>query len=285
MDLNGKVAFVTGAGQGLGWGIANAFALAGARVVVNDIDDDLAVAAAAHIEAAGGMAAAARFDVADGPAFASAVASTLERWTRVDVVVHAAIFMPLVTFEALDARTWRRQLDVGIGGLFNAAKAVWPAMLRQGGGHVIGVASGSSLRGYTEEVAYCTVKHGVEGFVKALALEAEARGIAVNSMGPGAPIKPTRMGWDELNALPSDMTAQWADPVELGRAFVWLASQPPTRFSGLRFDAGPIVATLEHEGASFTFEPEKVTAYPEDFRQRQDWRADYPRTEPPGPTS
>lgn len=273
MDLSGKVALVTGAGQGFGWGIAHAFARAGARVVVNDIATEETQRTVEGIARDGGAALAASFDVADAHAFAAAVAATLERWERLDVVVHAAIHMPLVAFEALDEASWRRQLDVGLGGLFNAAKAAWPAMVRQGGGHLIGIASGSSLRGYVDEVAYCTVKHAVEGFVKSLALESDVRAIAVNTMGPGAAIKPTRMGWRELEALPPQVKADWADPIDLGRAFVWLATQPPERFSGVRFDAGPLVATLDREGPSFEFAPEKVTRYPDDFRERLAWRA------------
>jgi NAD(P)-dependent dehydrogenase (short-subunit alcohol dehydrogenase family) len=279
MNLVGKVALVTGAGQGFGWGIANALARAGARVVVNDLRAGEAERTVVDIQAAGGEALAAPFDVADRPAFETAVERTLDRWGRVDVLVHAAIYMPLTPFEALDGPEWRRQLDVGLSGLFHGAKAVWPAMVRQGGGHIITVASGSSLRGYTEEVAYCTIKHGVEGFTKALALEAEGRAIAINTMGPGALIKPTRMGWEELHSLPLETTATWADPIDLGRAFVWPATQPPERFSGLRFDAGPIVATLDREGPDFPFDAESVTSYPEDLRSRQAWRASYPRTE------
>jgi hypothetical protein len=64
--------------------------------------------------------------------------------------------------------------------------------------------------------------------------------------------------------------------VELGKAFVWLAAQPPSRFSGLRFDAGPIVDTIAREGWDFDFAPEKVTAYVQDFVARQEWMANYP---------
>jgi NAD(P)-dependent dehydrogenase (short-subunit alcohol dehydrogenase family) len=122
------------------------------------------------------------------------------------------------------------------------------------------------------------VKHAQEGFAKALALEAEADGapIAINTMGPGRPIKPTRMTWAELARVPEAEHAAWADPTELGRAFVWLACQPPARFSGLRFDAGPILDTIAREGPDFAFAPEKVTLFPDDLRAREAWRAAYP---------
>ena len=111
--------------------------------------------------------------------------------------------------------------------------------------------------------------------MKALALEAAPYRIAINSLGPGKPVKPTRITWAELDALPAEAKAGWADPAELGAGFVWLACQPPERFSGYRFDAGIIADTLAREGADFEFEPHKVTLYPEDFVARQAWYANY----------
>jgi NAD(P)-dependent dehydrogenase (short-subunit alcohol dehydrogenase family) len=148
-------------------------------------------------------------------------------------------------------------------------------MRAQGGGHIIGIASGSSVRGFKEEIAYCAIKHGVEGFVKALSFEAGEHNIALNTIGPGAPIKPTRMTWAEYDRATTEQRARWADPVELGRAWVRLAAQPPGRFNGYRFDAGPIVATLDREGEGFDFAPEKVTLNPDDFRARKDWYEHY----------
>jgi NAD(P)-dependent dehydrogenase (short-subunit alcohol dehydrogenase family) len=149
-------------------------------------------------------------------------------------------------------------------------------MKAQGGGHVIGIASGSSVRGYKKEIAYCTIKHGIEGFVKALSLEARSHNIALNTIGPGIGIKPTRITWDEYDRAPAELRATWADPVELGRAWVWLAAQPPDRFSGYRFDAANLVEAIGREGDDFEFAVEKVTRYPEDFRVRQEWYGSYP---------
>jgi NAD(P)-dependent dehydrogenase (short-subunit alcohol dehydrogenase family) len=275
MLLTGKVALVTGAGRGFGAGIARALAREGARVCITDINEAELAETAAEIQADGGEALALTLDVRDLPAFEATVRQVVAQWARLDALIHNAIYMPLLRFERLSPDEWQRQIDVGLGGLYNGARAAWDTMKAQGGGHIIGIASGSSVRGYKDEVAYCAIKHGQEGFVKALSLEAAPDRIAINTIGPGKPIKPTRISRAELARIPAAEQAGWADPAELGKAFVWLASQPPERFSGLRFDAGPIVDTIAAEGYDFAFETEKVTLYPEDFEARLRWYASY----------
>ena len=265
-----SVALVTGAARGLGWGIARAFGIAGARVCVTDIDDAELARCARDLAADGTEFQAYRSDVADLAECKSVAKRIVDRWGRLDVVVHNAIYMPLVSFDATTPDEWSRQIDVGIGGLFNCTYACWNQMKAQGGGHIIGIASGSSIRGYKEEIAYCTIKHGIEGFVKALAIEAKPHNIALNTIGPGMRIKPTRMTWAEYDRAPAALRAGWADPVELGKAWVWLAAQPPSRFSGYRFDAANLVQTIAREGSDFEFAVEKVTRYPDDFRLRQE---------------
>lgn len=277
-----QVALVTGGARGLGWGIARAFGRAGARVGVIDVDDEELGRSARDLAADRAEFHTYRADVADLTACTRVISETVDRWGRLDVVVHNAIYMPLLTFEATTPDEWWRQIGVGLGGLFNCAHAAWTQMKAQGGGHVIGVASGSSIRGYREEIAYCAIKHGVEGFVKALSLEGRAYGVAINTIGPGARIKPTRMTWAEYDRAPEALKAQWADPVELGKAWVWLAAQPPRRFSGYRFDAGPLVQTLAREGNDFEFAAEKVTLYPDDFRGREQWYREQAGEERPG---
>lgn len=273
--LTGKVALVTGAGRGFGWGIARALAQAGARVCITDIDPNELDRAACDLEADTTESLALPLDVSDPAAFVATVDQVVARWERLDVLVHNAIFMPLMRFEDTSPDLWWRQLQVSLGGLFNGTRAVWNVMKRQGGGHIIGIASGSSVRGYKDEVTYCTGKHGQEGFVKALALEAAPYNIAINTIGPGKPIKPTRIDWAAFDQMPEAAKAAWTDPVELGKAFVWLATQPPQRFTGLRFDAGPLADTIAAEGYDFAFAPEKATLYVDDFVARRQWYESY----------
>ena len=180
---------------------------------------------------------------------------------------HAAI-LPLAPFEAHTPAFWRKMIDVNLTGVYHGVWAVWPHMVRQRHGHCIAIASGASVRGFVDEVAYCAAKHGLEGFTQALALEASAHQIAVNTMGPGRRIKPTSVSRDQEAQQRAAGSADWCDALELAPAFVWLAAQPPDRYTGLRFDAGPIASTLANEGYDFSFAPEKVTLYVQSMQER-----------------
>jgi len=276
MILTDKVVIVTGAARGLGWGIGRALGLAGARVCISDINDEELARSEADLRADRTDVLSLHLDVSDLNSFRMVVDQVIDRWGRLDAIVQNAVYMPLIRFENTTEDLWWRQLHVSLGGIFNATRAAWDIMKDQGGGHIIGIASGSSVRGYIDEVTYCTGKHGQEGLVKALSLEASAYQIALNTVGPGKRIKPTDVTWAEYDRLPPNVKAEWADPVELGKAFVWLINQPPSRYTGFRFDAGPLADTIALEGYDFEFAPEKVTLYVDDFKARQDWYARYP---------
>jgi 3-hydroxybutyrate dehydrogenase len=270
--MPGRVVVVTGAARGFGEGIARGFALAGARVALFDVEAAELEITRAEIERSGGEAIPYIVDVSDFAQVQSAIDDVVKRWRRLDVIVNNAAIMPLVPFADLSPELWRKMIDIDLNGVFNGVKAAWPHMVRQGFGHCMAIASGSSVRGFVDETAYCAAKHGIEGFAKALAMEAEPHGIAFNTMGPGKRIKPTSVTRAEFAAWPPEEQAKWTEPIELAPAFVWLAMQPPARYTGLRFDAGPVADTLAAEGFYFTFAPHKVTVYPDDFEARQAFR-------------
>jgi len=122
--LDGKVALVTGAARGLGWGIARALGLAGARVCVTDINPEELARAAGDLRADGSDARAELLDVADRAAFQATVDGLVGAWGRLDVLVHNAIYMPLIRFEDLSPEGWQRQLDVGLGGPYNEPRSI-----------------------------------------------------------------------------------------------------------------------------------------------------------------
>lgn len=270
--LDNQVAWVTGAGRGLGAAIARGLAQAGARVCITDVNADELAATAAEIDAAvdlgGSTTLALLTDVCDAVAMQESAARIVERWGRVDILVSNAAILPLAPFEAHTPAFWRKMIDVNLTGVYHGVWAVWPYMVRQRHGHCIAIASGASVRGFVDEVAYCAAKHGLEGFTQALALEASAHQIAVNTMGPGRRIKPTSVSRDQEAQQRAAGSADWCDALELAPAFVWLAAQPPDRYTGLRFDAGPIASTLANEGYDFSFAPEKVTLYVQSMQER-----------------
>jgi 3-hydroxybutyrate dehydrogenase len=276
MILDGKAAIVTGAARGIGWGIGRALGRAGAKVCISDINDVELARAEADLKQDGSEVMALHLDVSDLSAFKAAVEAVVKRWGRLDGIVQNAVAMPLIRFEDTSEESWWQQLHISLGGLFNATRAAWEVYKAQGGGHIIGIASGSSVRGFKREVTYCTGKHGQEGFVKAVSLEAAKYNIALNTIGPGALVKPTDITWEEYAQLPQLVKNQWADPAELGKGFVWLLHQPPDRFSGYRFDAAPLALTVKREGYDFEFAPDKVTLYPDDFKFRENWYNRYP---------
>ncbi len=270
--LAGKTAWVTGAGRGFGAGIARGLAQAGARVAICDVNASELSATEQEIRADGGEALATVVDVTDFSAMQAMADLIVRKWGRLDIVVNNAAIMPLVSFADHTPAFWHKMIDVNLNGVYHGIRAAWPHLLAGGGGHCIAIASGSSLRGFRDEVAYCAAKHGIEGLTKALAMEAEPHNIAVNTMGPGKRIKPTALTRADEAALSTEERQQWVDPLLLAPAFAWLAAQPPSRFTGLRFDAGPLADTIAAEGYDFDFAPQKATLYVEDFNYRLEQR-------------
>jgi 3-hydroxybutyrate dehydrogenase len=150
--LENKVALVTGAARGLGWGIARALGRADAKVYITDINDDELVRSTSDLEADCTPVLSLHFDVSELGAFRDTVEQVTVHWGRLDILVQNAVYMLLIRFEDTSPELWWRQLHVSLGGLFNGVRAAWDVMKAQGGGHIIGIASGSSVRGYKNEV-------------------------------------------------------------------------------------------------------------------------------------
>ena len=278
-QLEGKVALVMGAGRGLGCGIAKAFGQAGVKVCTTDVDEADMAASFEGTELGEDRLILLPLDVADPVMVTEVVDRVVGEWGRLDVLVHAAAIMPSISLDDTPHEFWWHELHIHLGGLFNGAKAVRDVMQAQGGGHIVSVASRASFFSFPYGVAYCVGKHGQEAFAKSLAVEWEPHNIAVNTMSPGTGkrIKPTGMTLAQAESVPEEVRSNWTDPVELGRAFVWLASQPADRYTGLCFDAGMVADTIEAEGWEFEFAPRKVTPDPEDMQSRWAWRRQWER--------
>ena len=185
-SLRGRVAIVTGAGQGLGRVFAKAFALAGATAVIAERNHDKGRAVATEI---GNAAFAIHTDVADPASIDGMVAEVDRRFGRVDILVNnAGVFSTLEMrpFEQIPLDEWEQVLRVNVTGPFLCARAVLPAMRRAKWGRIINMASGAVTLGRPNYLHYITSKAALVGMTRSMARELGADGITVNSILPGA---------------------------------------------------------------------------------------------------
>ncbi|MGL6279832.1 MAG: SDR family NAD(P)-dependent oxidoreductase [Gaiella sp.] len=180
--LDGKVALVTGAAQGIGKAIADGLARDGARIVVADLHD--ADAAAATYPDGVGLAV----DVSDEAAVARMVDETVSRCGTLDVLVNnAGLYATLAMrpFTEIPLDEWRRVMDVNVASMFLTCRAAAPVMRAQGGGSIVNISSGTPFRGVPFLLHYVTSKGAIVAFTRALAKELGKDEIRVNCVAPG----------------------------------------------------------------------------------------------------
>ncbi len=245
--LAGKVAVVTGAGRGLGRGVATAFARAGAAVALLDITDNELHDAAEMLAAEGARVLAVRTDVADPASIAVMIDTVHNALGRVDILVNAAAILEVRTFVESSYADWQRTLAVNLSGSWLCVKAVLPDMQSAGRGSVVNVSSRAGIEGHACETAYCAAKFGVEGLSYSLALEFAAENIAVNLVTPGIRIKPTSMTMAQFHALSPAEQVQWADPLTTGDGFIYLALQDGRGITGQRFNVWELAERVRRE--------------------------------------
>ena len=229
--LEGKVAMITGASQGLGRALALAFAREGARVVINSRSEETISPVAEEAESLGAEVLALAADVsrsADGERLVSAAA---ERYGRIDVLVNnAGVLGPRVPIEEYPEGEWRRVIDANLTGPFLVTKAAIPHMPE--GGSIINVVSGVSVEGRAGWGAYSVSKFGVEGLTQILAAELEERGIRSNAVDPGG----MRTGM-RAAAYPEEDPLTRITPEDNTDIFLYLASDESRGVTGQRFKA------------------------------------------------
>lgn len=191
--LDGRVAVVTGAGRGLGREFALALAAEGAAVVVNDIgvslqgadtDDDPAAEVCSAIEAAGGRAVAARDSVADFEGAARIIATAVEGFGRIDIVVNNAGIVRDRTLVKMDEDDFDAVVATHLKGTFNVVRHAAPLLKEQGYGRIVNVTSSAGLRGNFGQTNYAAAKAGIMGMTFVWALELGRYGICVNALAP-----------------------------------------------------------------------------------------------------
>ncbi|HEV8388288.1 MAG TPA: SDR family oxidoreductase [Dongiaceae bacterium] len=183
--LQGKVAVVTGAGQGIGEAIARIFAREGAALVVAEKNASTGQAVADAILAAGGRALFVETDVTDKAAVAAMVAQARAAFGPPAVLVNNAganvFHKPL----AMPEEEWRRCFALDLDACWNCARAVLPGMIERGGGAIVNIASCHSFQIIPHCFPYPVAKHALVGLTRALGIEYAAQGVRVNAIAPG----------------------------------------------------------------------------------------------------
>lgn len=186
-SLEGRVAFVTGTSPNIGGVLASGLAAAGASVICNDIVSEVADERAARIEAAGGTAMAAPFDVTDEDAVAAAVAVAIKRFGRIDILVNNAVKFDMAGVLDMPIERFRRQIDIVLAGSFLMTQSVARSMVDLGvRGSIINILSTAAWQGHAGNIGYCTAKSGMINFTRSTAMELAPHGIRVNSLTPTA---------------------------------------------------------------------------------------------------
>ena len=182
---DGAVAIVTGGASGIGRALSEALARRGARVVLADLQLDLAQEVAGQIRDAGGQATAELLDVTDFAAIQRLVQDTLHSQGRLDYIFNNAGIGIGGEVRLYELEDWNRLLDVNLRGVIHGVQAAYPIMLRQGFGHIVNTASMAGLMPTPLATGYGATKHAVVGLSTSLRVEAAAAGVRVSVLCPG----------------------------------------------------------------------------------------------------
>ncbi|MDF3034951.1 MAG: family oxidoreductase [Paucimonas sp.] len=219
--IAGKSILITGGGSELGAALSRTLAAAGARIMIGDLNADAARAVADAIACEDGSVQSMEFDVGNPKSAEYAIASTIEVFGRVDVLINNAgtdITMPL---EEMAHDQWDRVMHTNLYGPFLLSKAVVPRMKVQGGGHIINIAATTSVRGWPNASAYHASKWGLLGFSHALQAELRPHNIRVTAVVAGG------MGTPSLvDRFPDIDATALQDPVDIARAVKGLLMLP-----------------------------------------------------------
>jgi NAD(P)-dependent dehydrogenase (short-subunit alcohol dehydrogenase family) len=231
--LEGKAALVTGASRGIGRGIAKAFVREGAAVFLCARGEKALREAAEELEAEGASTGYRAADVSDPEEAEALVASALERFPSLEVLVNnASILGKRAPIAELDVATWDEVIRVNTSSLFYVTRPLISHLVSRGRGSIINVSSSVGRKGKPNWGAYAVSKFGLEGFTQVLAAELEGSGVRVNSVNPGATRTDMR-----AEAYPDEDPLTLPTPERIAEIFVYLASDESRSITGQTFEA------------------------------------------------
>lgn len=237
LDFSGRTVVVTGGASGIGRSIALTFAAHGAQVVIADVNGDGAEAVGAEIRAAGGSATALCCDLGDPAASGEIIRAAVGAHGRIDVLVHNAAYFPLTPFAEITPALLAKTFAINVGAAFGLLQAALPHFPAGGGGRMLVTSSVTGPRvAYPGLAHYAASKSGVNGFIRAAALEVAAHGVTVNGVEPGMIRTPAQdnLGGSEVTAalcrgIP---LGRLGEPADIAAAMLFLASPGASYITG-----------------------------------------------------
>ncbi len=245
-DLTGKVVLVTGGNGGIGLGMAEAVAAAGADVCIWGTNEQKNASALEKLRSGGAKAAALRCDVADAEAVNAAFAATLERFGRVDACfANAGVSTWASSFLDITPQEWRRILSVNLDGAFHTLQVAARHMVQRAkdgdpGGRLVVTSSLASISGAPRNEHYAATKGGVVSMVKALAVELARHRITANAILPGwieTAMTAKNLAWDKFHdaVMPRIPMRRWGQPEDFAGLAVYLTSDASAYHTGDSF--------------------------------------------------
>jgi 3-oxoacyl-[acyl-carrier protein] reductase len=234
VGLTGKVAIITGAGQGIGREIALSLAERGAKVVITDVNDQI-FKVMKEIEDRGGQGLAIKCDVTDPNDGRDVAGEVAEKYHAVDIVVNNAGIYPSKSFIDMTEEDWNKVLQTNLRGVFHCTKAVLPLMIRQRYGKIVNMSSiAGSVVGFPNLAHYSASKAGIVGFTRSLALEMAQYGININAVAPGPIETPGTKTEAEMyeQTRKTIPLGRWGLPKDIANLVVFLVSDDSNFITG-----------------------------------------------------